>query len=447
LRSVGRRLAPHLMAALTSPRTRDLRRRVAEMRRRLLHAPHRVHYFHQVDDPYSHLASQVLERMLARYEIELVPHLVAPPSDAAAPDRPRLDAFSRKDAADVAPAYGLVFPAQASAPLEETVQLATRVLAAAIARGSFAADAVTVGSALWSDDREAVARHAQGVASAGEAATRVLVDAGTDTRRRLGHYLGATFYYGGEWYWGVDRLHYLERRLTACGARRAGAEESLLVVRPDPSREPAPRSETRLVLEFFPSLRSPYTYIAMQRTLDLGRRLPVDVILRPVLPMVMRGLPVPRAKQLYIVLDTKREAEDAGVPFGRVCDPVGRPVERCFSLYPWARERGRGAELLLAFTRAAFAEGVDTGTDAGLRSVVERAGLPWGEASAHLDRDESWRAELETNRAALLELGLWGVPSYRLLGREHESDFCTWGQDRIWRVETEIRRRLASPGR
>jgi 2-hydroxychromene-2-carboxylate isomerase len=438
---------PHLMAALTSPRTRDLRRNVAEMRRRLLRAPHRVHYFHQVDDPYSHLSAQVLERMLARYEIELVPHLVAPPSDAAAPDRPRLDAFSRKDAADIAPAYGLVFPAEASAPLEQTVQLATRVLAAAIARGSFAAEAVAVGSALWSGDREAVARHAQGCASAGEAAARAVVDAGTEARRRLGHYLGATFYYGGEWYWGVDRLHYLERRLTACGARRAGADESLLVVRPDPSQEPAPRSETRLALEFFPSLRSPYTYIAMQRTLDLGRRLAVDVILRPVLPMVMRGLPVPREKQLYIVLDTKREAEDAGVPFGRVCDPVGRPVERCFSLYPWARERGRGAELLLAFMRAAFAEGVDTGTDAGLRSVVERASLPWDEASAHLDRDESWRAELETNRAALLEMGLWGVPSYRLLGREHESDFCTWGQDRIWRVETEIRRRLASPGR
>jgi len=432
------------MAALTSLRTRDLRRRVAEMRRRLLRAPHLVHYFHQVDDPYSHLAAQVLERMLARYEIELVPHLVAPPSDAAAPDRPRLDAFSRKDAADIAPAYGLVFPAQTSAPLEVTVQLATRVLAAALASGSFAAEAVAVGSALWSGDREAVARHAQGVASASEAAARADVDAGTDARRRLGHYLGATFYYGGEWYWGVDRLHYLERRLTACGARRAGAEESFLVMRPDPSREPAPRSETRLVLEFFASLRSPYTYIAMQRTLDLGRRLPVDVILRPVLPMVMRGLPVPREKQLYIVLDTKREAEDAGVSFGRICDPVGRPVERCFSLYRWARDRGRAGELLLAFTRAAFAQGIDTGTNSGLRTVVEQAGLPWSEAREHLDRDDGWRAELESNREALFALGLWGVPSYCLRDRAGAIVFSTWGQDRLWLVEAEIRRRLAA---
>jgi 2-hydroxychromene-2-carboxylate isomerase len=196
------------------------------------------------------------------------------------------------------------------------------------------------------------------------------------------------------------------------------------------------------VLEFFLSLRSPYTYIAMERSFDLSHRLPVDLVLRPVLPMVMRGLPVPREKQLYIVLDTKREAEDAGVPFGRVCDPVGRPVERCFSLYPWARDRGRAAELLLAFARAAFAEGIDTGTDGGLRAVVEGAGLPWSEAREHLDGDSGWREELETNREALVAGGLWGVPSYRLRGRAGEPDFWTWGQDRLWRVETEIRSRL-----
>jgi 2-hydroxychromene-2-carboxylate isomerase len=158
--------------------------------------------------------------------------------------------------------------------------------------------------------------------------------------------------------------------------------------------------------------------------------------------MVMRGLPVPRTKQLYITLDTKREAEDAGVPFGRVCDPVGRPVERAFSLYPWARERGRAEELLHSFARAAFAEGVDTGSDAGLRFVVERAGLSWDAALEHFD-GEDWRAELEKNRLALFALGLWGVPSFCLRGANGETLYSTWGQDRLWRVEQEIQRRLA----
>jgi 2-hydroxychromene-2-carboxylate isomerase len=161
--------------------------------------------------------------------------------------------------------------------------------------------------------------------------------------------------------------------------------------------------------------------------------------------MVMRGLPVPRAKRFYILLDTKREAEDAGEPFGHVCDPVGRPVERGFSLFPWAREAGRGDELLAAFTRAAFAEGIDTGEDAGLRLVVERAGLSWEAALEHLDQG-GWQPELEENRERLFELGLWGVPSFCLLGEGGEPDYCTWGQDRIWRIEQEIRRRLGAAG-
>jgi 2-hydroxychromene-2-carboxylate isomerase len=201
-------------------------------------------------------------------------------------------------------------------------------------------------------------------------------------------------------------------------------------------------------VEVFPSLRSPYTAIAMGRVLEWAERLPVDLVMRPVLPMVMRGLPVPAAKRLYITLDTKREAEDAGEPFGRICDPVGRPVERGLSLFPWARACGRGGELIHAFTRAAFAEGIDTGEDAGLRHVVERAGLSWQDARPHLDPDSDasgWRQEVEANRQAMFDHDLWGVPSFRVVGSAGEPDVWTWGQDRLWWVELEVRRRLGEP--
>jgi 2-hydroxychromene-2-carboxylate isomerase len=441
--SLARRVAPLGALLLTSARTRSARRWLAERRRRLRGEPHRVLYFHQVDDPYSHLAAQVLPALLARYDVELAPHLVAPPSDAAAPERERLVAFARRDAADVAPGYGLVFPAQAAPPKAGCVELATRVLAASLDPHAFAHVAASVGDALWRGDRGALEVRARDAGAASAEDARAAVSAGTELRERLGHYLGAMLHYGGEWYWGVDRLHHLERRLRALGVARTSAADPI-APRPDPSGLPPPASRERLTLEFYPSLRSPYTAIAMARVLALPRRLPVDLVLRPVLPMVMRGLPVPAPKRLYITLDTAREAEDARVPFGRVCDPVGRPVERCFSLYPWARERGRAAELLHAFTDASFAQGVDTGSDAGLRRVVERAGLSWDEARAHLDR-EGWREELEANRLQLFELGLWGVPSFRLLGRAGESDYSTWGQDRLWRVEQEIRRRLSAP--
>jgi 2-hydroxychromene-2-carboxylate isomerase len=439
---LARRLLPWFPWALTHPRTRSARRFLAERRRRLAGRPHRIRYFHQVEDPYSHLAAQALGPLCARYEVELEPHLVGPPPDEAAPERDRLEAFARKDAADVAPFYRLDFPESPAPPGAPEVTLARRLLAASLDAGRFVQDAARIGAALWSTDRSQLEKMAGELPPADDAATRSAIDAGNALRRRSGHYLGAMFHYAGEWYWGVDRLWHLERRLQALGALRSGAAAGPIVPRPDLRETPPLDSARRLRLEFFPSLRSPYTAIAMRRVLELPERLPIELVLRPVLPMVMRGLPVPRTKRLYILHDTKREAEDAGEPFGFVCDPVGRPVERALSLYPWARERGRAADLLASFTRAAFAEGVDTGSDAGLRYVVERAGLPWGEAQHHLD-GEGWREELEENRRALLASGLWGVPSFRLVGEGDESDFCTWGQDRIWRVEAEVRRRLA----
>jgi len=437
---MSRRISPVVSWALTHPRRRAVRRFVAERRRRFAGEPHRILYFHQVDDPYSHLAAQVLSELSRRYDIVLEPHLVGPPPDDAAPERERLEAFARKDAADVAPFYGLEFPVAATPPDPSDVEQATRTLAGAIGAKRFVEVTARVGDVLWRGSGAPGGDSFAGGPPAAVETTRRLVDEGNRLRHRLGHYLGAMFHYAGEWYWGVDRLWHLERRLQAVGALRDGASSDPIVSRPDPRQATTAAAERRLRLEFFPSLRSPYTAIAMRRVLSLPERLPVDLVLRPVLPMVMRGLPVPRAKRLYIVLDTKREAEDAGEPFGRICDPVGRPVERLFSLYPWAREQGRAAELLASFTRAAFAEGVDTGEDRGLRRVVERAGLSWPEALMHVD-GEGWREELEENRRVLFACGLWGVPSFRLLGDGGEPDFCTWGQDRIWRVEEEIRRR------
>ncbi|MCP5070857.1 MAG: 2-hydroxychromene-2-carboxylate isomerase, partial [bacterium] len=169
------------------------------------------------------------------------------------------------------------------------------------------------------------------------------------------------------------------------------------------------------------------------------------LVLRPVMPMVMRGVPAPLRKGLYIMMDTHREAQDLGAPFGKMVDPLGEPVLRGFSLFPWARDKGRGREYLQSFVDAAWTQGVDTGTDEGMRRVVERAGLSWSEAAPIID-NEDWREELEQNRLALYEMGLWGVPSFRLIGPEGGPEFSTWGQDRLWVVEREIRARIERQG-
>ena len=46
-----------------------------------------VLYFHQPDDPYSHLTAQVLSELQARYDINLQIYLVDEPADEMAPER------------------------------------------------------------------------------------------------------------------------------------------------------------------------------------------------------------------------------------------------------------------------------------------------------------------------------------------------------------------------
>jgi 2-hydroxychromene-2-carboxylate isomerase len=164
----------------------------------------------------------------------------------------------------------------------------------------------------------------------------------------------------------------------------------------------------------------------------LAEQYGADLRLRFVLPMVMRGLPVPREKRLYILHDAKREAEHLGLPFGRIVDPVGRPTERGLAVLHRAIGVGRGPEFLESFMRGVWAEGRDGGDDADLGVLADRAGLDGPLVTAAL-ADESWRAVAAQNREEMLALGLWGVPSFRVDDNE-----ARWGQDRLWRVERDL---------
>jgi len=145
---------------------------------------------------------------------------------------------------------------------------------------------------------------------------------------------------------------------------------------------------------------------------------------------------------MYIFSDTAREARESGVPFGNSYDPIGDPVRRCYSIYPWACEQGRGNALLSSFLSAAFAQGVNTNRDSGLRKVVEDAGLDWGEAQQHLGKP-GWEDMLEANRQSMYQAGLWGVPSFRLLDEAGSQVLGLWGQDRLWLVAREIQAQLS----
>lgn len=73
--------------------------------------------------------------------------------------------------------------------------------------------------------------------------------------------------------------------------------------------------------------------------------------------MVMRGMKVNYEKRMYITKDCKRVADEKGIPFGNIVDPLGYAVERCYSLYGFAKKHGKEEEYLRAFGQAVWADG------------------------------------------------------------------------------------------
>lgn len=422
--SVKSAISAAVTSRLFSEAQESRKRRAAERARRWAGAPHIVEYFHRADDPYAHLVAQVLGAFVGRYDIVVKPWLCSPPPDWAAPDRERLMAYSRLDAARLAKRASLDFSDPGHQPDPNRVTETDARLASSLERGTFVDDAPAIGAALWSGAAfDANLAHAQPSAH---------YSAGDARREQLGHYLNAVFYYGGEWYWGLDRLHYLEARLAALGARKSDAPQTPIFPPPACPSTDQKAQRNAGVLDFFLSFRSPYTYLAAERAKALADLYGVELRLRFVLPMVMRGLQVPRSKRFYIASDAAREARRLGVAFGRIADPVGRPVERGYSLLPWAVQRGRGYEFCRSFMRAVWSEGVDAGEQSGLRRIVERAGLEWREAKS-LVGNHDWRAQAEANRQEMFGLGLWGVPCFRF------GDVAAWGQDRLWVIEDAMR--------
>lgn len=425
--SLARLLMPMVSRRLLSA-DRLARRRAAFERARARRAePHRVRVFLQVDDPYSALLAAVLPTLAQRYPVRWEPQVVGPPTRSAAPEPDKLVAWSRRDAAQLAARAGLVFTDPGEPPAADAVAAAEARLVAAADRDTFPATAAQVLAALWRPgaDAASVAASVPAAPTADVAAVQAHRARANALRERLGHYLGATLHYGDEWYWGLDRLHHLERRLRELGVASLDGTPLLF----DPPADPAaPLVATRpRPIEFFLSLRSPYTAIAAPRVFALARAASVQVHLRFLLPMAMRGLPVPRGKRTYIAFDAAREARRCGVPFGTICDPIGVPAERGLAVLAHAIDAGRGPEFLLSFLHGAWAEGLDAGRDRGLRAMAERAGLDWAACSNAL-ADASWRAVAEENRRELFACGLWGVPTFRV------GDEVVWGQDRLWAV-------------
>jgi 2-hydroxychromene-2-carboxylate isomerase len=290
---------------------------------------------------------------------------------------------------------------------------------------------VDLTAALWAGDKKLLGKLLLQYGTDSSTSIPPILNSAYAELRKAGHYQGAMLHYGGVWYWGIDRLPYLEAALAA----EHGAKPPVVTRRPEDERGPLALSDKPLVCEFWFSFRSPYSYIALEQIEQILAPYGVPLQLKPVPPMITRGMAVPQVKQMYIVHDAKREADRLGVPFGEICDPKGKGVDNCLAVAHWAGQRSQAD--LLAFAHAAargiWSEALDVAEYVDLRQIVERAGLPWDEAKAALGDPAAVKAA-NTSAAEMAVYNLWGVPSFRC------GDFIAWGQDRLPLLADRLRR-------
>ncbi|MCR9142341.1 MAG: DsbA family protein [bacterium] len=433
--SLRKSLIARVAEIITSPRLRSLRRSYFELKRSLGRRPRTIEVFLRAADPYSYLLACDLPDLIREHRLKVRLHTVLGLPEDMVPRPDLLEAYAQIDAARMARTRGYDYPRETKVPPPDLLRAATLLLLQCETEPEHAGlgSAARILGALWKNDRAFFAQ-LPGAASELTQEHRARIKRNEELLRRLGHYNSAMVYYGGEWYWGVDRLWHLRKRLSPgsqndapSGQRDASARK----LSADRNGEANPKNRR---LEFYFSFRSPYSYLALERTFAFADRHELELELKPLLPMVMRGLKVPRAKRFYLLKDAGREAERNGIPFGRVADPLGRGVERCMAGFACARKHGREREYLLSAATMIWSEGVDVAEDRGLARVVERAGLDWSEFQSYLS-NEDWRETVEQNQADLYALGVWGVPSFRL------GDTIVWGQDRFDILEAAVQQR------
>lgn len=206
-----------------------------------------------------------------------------------------------------------------------------------------------------------------------------------------------------------------------------------------------------LTVDLFWSFRSPYSYLATKRLVQLHAEYDIDLRVRLVLPIAVRieGF-FERVNPLwppYVFRDTARLAEYLGLEFGWprpdpiVQDYATRAVAaeqpfiyRLTRLGVEATERGRGLPFIDAVSQLIWngkIDGWNEGTH--LADAIARAGLDLASMDAAIAADAArYDAIIEQNQRDLETTGHWGVPTMAFQGEPF------FGQDRIdllvWRL-------------
>ncbi|MDB4158766.1 DsbA family protein [Gammaproteobacteria bacterium] len=397
---------------------------------------HEVLYFHKVDDPYSHLTIQSIEKLKSSYNISFKPILVGEEDAEAIHETSLYSKYCLEDVKRIAPFYDIAFPGN-SYPSKEMIYKANSILSA-VNESKFSEIAIKVSFALWSGDIDTIDNLVAIFSSSKDKVIDKIIE-GNKIRNDNGYYFGSAFYYENELYWGLDRLNYLEGRLSELGLSTNTVKDPICSLNLS-----APKhiiSNKKVNLTYYPSLNSPYTLVSAKRVKELSETYPINLITKPVLPMLMRDMTIPEYKAKYIISDAAREGRKYGHEIKNIYSPLGSPARKAYSLFPNIDKAGKGFEYIYELLNASFQEGVNIGNNDYLETLINKLGLDWSIIKNDLNTKQ-WKHDLDLNLKDMYSGNCWGVPSFKVTDEDGSNPFYAWGQDRIWLIKEEIAKRL-----
>ncbi len=449
---IAKRLKGKAISAWLGAPGDAIRRAVSQVKGAVTSAPRRLDVYFDITDPWSYITAQAVARLVEAYPVELSFTTITPPATDVNPQPQLRVHHSLRDAAELAEYWDIEFPGKGEADAGMVRDIGAVLVRQRPAREQLTC-ALELAQVLWSKDKKKLVELMGKWGADSHGSVLPILNTAYGELRKAGHYMGAMMHFDGTWYWGIDRLPYLESALAA-----AFGTDQAHVVSPRPESDRGPKRLSKpdegrarsgaegtakvddkpLQCEMWFSFRSPYSYIALEQIEDVLAPFGVPLVLKQIYPMVARGAQLPNVKRMYIAHDAKREADRLNIPFGEICDPLGTGVDNCLAIQHWANRRGAGLAFARSAMRGIWSEARDVAEYVDLKAIVERANLPWEEAKAAIS-DAAGPKQAQDNAADLNGIGLWGVPSFRI------GDFVTWGQDRLPLLVDRLRRhRLAT---
>jgi len=252
---------------------------------------------------------------------------------------------------------------------------------------------------------------------------------------KRGHYLPASIFMAGQWFVGIDRLEHLEKRLTDFGLAKDDSspfyqKNSLIFAERTTKTLTVDNNESNII-EAFISLRSPYSYIGLLQAEKLSLHYHKPLKIKPLLPMVMRGLTITENKQRYVVFDASREANKLKIPFTGITDPLEQGIINAFQVFSFAEKENKGLAFIKSAFKAIYVDGLNLSQNTVIESLCQQHELNYDEALEY-NNEHDWQQWSDSNQSSLDSMGLWGAPCFRF------QDTICWGQDRLAQIEQAI---------